>query len=358
MFALLALLLQPPALDPPAATLVITGPEGEVLMEEGVSAALDVGLEGRTSDLSWALRVELVDVGAGEVELRAVATSDRDRWPVIASVSGPAGAPLELVLEAPLRRKQRRAAGVDTLRWTVLRTPELRIEPAPFDPLPPDAWPERSYTLVWDDARLRVNPRDASTAEQVRALPEGRTDPGAQASPYRVVAHWDAALVELETTPGDRAPHCHAGAPPSREHPFQLFAPRGDLLPLTAEVVREDFSDGTGFTLAAGLALTPDEVGRYRPALPGVALTLALPEGAVDRRYRPSGHLPIDPAPQWWLHPNADGVLGWLDGQPVYGEAQPVAGRRGVDEVEVTLRWPCAELRLLTDEVQLRPGPP
>ncbi|MCB9742079.1 MAG: hypothetical protein H6741_09230 [Alphaproteobacteria bacterium] len=349
---LLALAWEPSAA--PLATLDGLGPEGEALVGEQTSSEVELGVEGAAAGLAWSARVS-VHV-EGEARLGVEVSSPGARRPVRAEVAGPADAPLSLDVSLPLTRKARRQTGLDALRWTWTLTPELRLEPPPFDPAPPEAWPTRSYALVWDDATLRVNPRDPASAEQLRALPEGRVDPAAQVSPYRVVAHWTAAMVELETTPGARAPHCHDGAAPSRDYPFQLFAPRQDLQPLTARVVTQEHADGSGFTFAAGLALIPEGGGHYRPAIPGLALSIELPEDAVDLRYQPSGHFEV-PEAGGWLHPDADGVLGWLDGAPVRGPVTPIVGREGVDELLVTLRTPCAELRLRTDAARVLPAP-
>ena len=85
--------------------------------------------------------------------------------------------------------------------------------------------------------------------------------------------------------------------------------------------------------------------------LPGLSFEIPLAEDEVGKIYQPSRHYP-DPSGDVRIKPDDDGVIGRMGEQDVrwHGEADPVVvGRGGVDQPIVTVRHPCAEVRVLAD---------
>ena len=113
------------------------------------------------------------------------------------------------------------------------------------------------------------------------------------------------------------------------------------------EPVERIFSDGTSVHLAAGVAALPREEGGYDVHVQGLHFVMDFDEEEVGVWYRPSGHFQIVDNAQK-LMPDASGVIGQMNGQPVFfrGEALSVQGRDGVMEPTLTIRTPCAQVVL------------
>ncbi|MCB9765422.1 MAG: hypothetical protein H6739_36950 [Alphaproteobacteria bacterium] len=346
------LLMVPLALAAPdGLALKLTDPRGEVIAEQLAPLPLALRLEQTLGGQNYTIAVRS-EAGDG-------ITLDVAGPRHAGSAALPLGEGGHTVAQVALRapRAARAEVGQKPLTWTLDVQRIEPLTPLPHDPEPPADWPQRSFALAWDDAGLYADPRDREASERSRVLPEGRQDPATQASPMRVVAHWEARRVELETVVSQPEAHCHINGPPPRGYAFQYFVSRDDLVPVTTREVRVDHPDGSGLTLAAGVAVRPLPDGRYGVTLDGVQFEVDLPEDAVGLQYRPSGHF-LRQETGLTLTPDAQGVLGTLGGTEVHG-AQPwvVQGRQGLVEPIVTLRTDCAELRLRAEPERLTVAP-
>ncbi len=221
-----------------------------------------------------------------------------------------------------------------------------------FHPSEPTPGPEsRSrFVLVWDDAPLYRNPRNKRDIEVELELESGRTDRRTQVSPFKAVHSWGTTHYEVESVPLKLEPHCYEGAPPQRSHPFQFYAANIDMVELTTEEVQESFDDGTGYRLAAGVAVETTDTGQW-VRVGDVGLPVQVSEDVLGSLYRPSRHFPaVDTG--WTADIEKGGILGEIKLGEVtwYGDEQArLQGRAGVEDPVVTIRTRCAEVRLRID---------
>lgn len=119
------------------------------------------------------------------------------------------------------------------------------------------------YVLVPPSAWLRSAPVDAAPGAHGTsggACSSPSTSPTSVQSPWvmRLVgASGDWLLVE-NLQPQEAEPHCYRHVAALVGWRLRLAVRREDVVIVTTREVHADFEDGTGYTLAAGVALTPD----------------------------------------------------------------------------------------------------
>jgi hypothetical protein len=108
--------------------------------------------------------------------------------------------------------------------------------------------------------------------------------------PFRFVAeHGD--FVEVAPIGGPAVDHCYPVASGLRGLDIRLFVERRSIVPVVRSTATRTFDDGSGYTLASGVALVSRGRDRYDAAIAGATLRVELRSDEVDWRYRPGGEL-------------------------------------------------------------------
>ncbi|HEV8324118.1 MAG TPA: hypothetical protein VG389_21045 [Myxococcota bacterium] len=145
------------------------------------------------------------------------------------------------------------------------------------------AKPADRHVLVLDSAALRV----AASPAAPHARVAGDGAPAGTRHAFRLVRELpDAVEVEsIDDAAGART--CYEDVAGLRALALRLFVARADLLSVTTREVHAKYKDGTGLTLAAGVAVAP-------PAPPGGKTSALLPS---SRRRSRSPRRPARSAP-------------------------------------------------------------
>ena len=221
-----------------------------------------------------------------------------------------------------------------------------------FTPTEPTPGPtSRSrYVLLWDDAPLYRNPRNKTDIEIELELPDGRNDRRTQTSPFKAVHSWGTTHFEVESVPRKLEPHCYDGAPPRRSHPFQFYAANVDMVTVTTTEITASFGDGTGYTVAAGVAVE-DRDGQQWIRVGDLGLPIRVSQENLGTLYRPTRHFPTAET-GWTASIGENDVIGQTQLGDVYwygdGDAQ-IQGRTGVEQPAIIIRTRCVEVRLSID---------
>lgn len=108
--------------------------------------------------------------------------------------------------------------------------------------------------------------------------------------PFRFVAeHGD--FVEVAPIGGRSVDHCYPVASGLRGLDIRLFVERRSLVSVVRNTVARTFDDGSGYTLASGVALVSRGRDRYDAAIAGATLRVELRSDEVDWKYSPGGEL-------------------------------------------------------------------
>ncbi|MEQ1504816.1 MAG: hypothetical protein ABMB14_21455 [Myxococcota bacterium] len=217
------------------------------------------------------------------------------------------------------------------------------------------------FALVWDDAEQVVDPTVTNPKKRVvvkeRELPEGRTQPLAQASPVKVLAAQGERTIQIETIPVP-APteHCQVGGATAEPTPTPYFVALGDFVPrVTTREVATRFPDGTGYRVAAGVPVVAEGEGTWRVNTGGLSFLIQATEEDIAFYYRPSTHFsggvdgttggesPLS-LPAGAIGKTNLGDVSWAGPDPL-----PIVGMRGVWAPVAVVRVPCAEVRLAPD---------
>ena len=328
--------------------LTLDGPEGPIAeLEEAVPSTSEHPITlGRRDYVLVARTSEDNDTVSLTLDLKRVKANGKERWLEEAEVILDEAVAGEVTLKARTRGTPTR-----TSSWTAEGL--WRASWAPPAQSPP---PEKQlrYVLVWADAGLSADPR--SGAYTARDTLSARDAPSTQLTPFRVVMEFSGEILEAKAVPADAAgDHCyHRPIDGVNDWDRQFFLRRQDLARVTTREVSATLDDGTGYTLAAGVAVTRAGGDRYTIEQDGLRFEASLPDEALSWFYRPSGHFPpTEGAPALSA---AGGVLGHTADGPVHdsGGERRVDGATGVTTPLVVTRTGCVELTLSVDPAQIQ----
>ena len=279
------------------------------------------------------------------LDLKRVKANGKERWLESAEVVLDERVAGEVALTsrtrgAPERRSTWTAVGL----WRASWAPPPRLED-------PDS--KLRYVLAWADAGLADDPRSGGYSPRVTL--DARDDPSAQLTPFRLVMNFSGEILEAKAVPeGDADAHCyHRPIDGVNDWDRQFFLRQQDLATVTTREVIVSLGDGTGYTLAAGVAVRDAGGGRYVVEQAGLSFEAALPDDAVGTDYRLTGHYP--PAADAPPLRAVSGVLGRTAEGPVEdrGGERRADGMIGVRSPLVVARTGCMELTLSVDPDQL-----
>ncbi len=176
------------------------------------------------------------------------------------------------------------------------RRPEPASPPRGHQPAPAMK-PATGYVVVPTTAWFRTAPDDGAVKARRGVIPPdscavGMVEPMWVMRRVAEVGDW-VAVENLQSIEG-RA-HCYGGDSWPLDHlRLRLWVKRDELAEVTRREVRVDYPDGTGFTLSAGVQVTPAE-GGYLVAVDGNRMVLEVPPDVIGHSYAaPSAHLNAD----------------------------------------------------------------
>lgn len=216
----------------------------------------------------------------------------------------------------------------------------------------------RGDVLVWDDAKLLVDPTDPASAIQVAMLRAPRARSVDAVFEMRVV-RTRGALVEVTPVLGDG---CMGAALVTSVDAPHLFVSRADLAPVLATAFVAHFPDGSGIELEPGTPVVPTRPGRALVRVEQHELELAIPASSIGHAYHAAGEYAPDLAAPgdtvYTLHGGtAISVAGatW----PVAGDHETLHATTQGDHLVLQLDDHCVRLhaRVAADQVHVRTAP-
>lgn len=221
---------------------------------------------------------------------------------------------------------------------------------------PPRAAPHdvvRGDVLVWDDAKLLVDPGDPASAIQLATLGAPRTASVGAVFEMRVVAT-RGGLVEVVPAMGDEC--TRAGLQTSVEVPH-LFVARADLAPVLATAFAAHFPDGSGVDLVPGTPVIPVGAGKALVRIEEHDLQLAIPASSIRYAYKPAGQYEPDaPVAHSRVYSLRAGTALSVAGVtwPAAADHDTVHAAKDVDHVLLQLDERCARVFARVDTARVR----
>lgn len=345
----------------PVLAITVTAPDGTVMMQDEVRVPADRVLPAPDGKSAFGVYASVFEGDKAIVEMVYGKTKDGKPTPKY----------VQSFQLAPWKPQTEKLA-VKKDQWTVSATLG-HVWDAPAG-VPTDD--TSRYVLAWDDAPMTTDappppvdpaaPKPKPSKNKAppppppfveRPLEGGRTDPVAQASPFKVVDVYQNTHVIAESVPQPGPAHCQVGGPSTDTAPTTRYVALKDLVPkVTAREVVGKLADGTGYTVAAGVPVV-QEGENWRVNTGGLSFLIQATPEDLAFYYRPSEHFTGTGTPTpFQVQPGVIGSTALGEVRYTGSAPLPIVGVTGTTKPVATVQVPCAQVRFAPDPAVLGAG--